>query len=111
MQRLTCVMFTNLVHYYSKRPCQCSASGQLAISLVTSLVPRLMILLFGMGMRLLVRMCTNYKMASFATDSSHRVLRIAFIDQGEVEAMKTPIGCRDPRCDKDQFCAKMTVST
>ena len=53
-------------------------------------------------------------MASFAMDSSHsshRVLRMAFIDQGEVEAMKTPIGCRDPRCDKDQFRAKMTVST
>ena len=35
----------------------------------------------------------------------------AFIDQGEVEAMKTLIGCRAPRCDKDQFRAKMTVST
>ena len=36
-------------------PVQC-ASGQLAISLVTSLVPRLTILLFGMGTRLLVHM-------------------------------------------------------
>ena len=36
---------------------------------------------------------------------------MAFIDQGEVKAMKTPIGCRAPRCDKDQFRAKMTVST
>ena len=36
---------------------------------------------------------------------------MTFIDQGEVEAMKTPIGCKDPRCDKDQFRAKMTVST
>ena len=34
-----------------------------------------------------------------------------FIDQGEVEAMKTLIGCRAPRCDKDEFRAKMTVST
>ena len=58
MQCLTCV-FTNLVHYYWKRPCQCSASGQLAISLVTSLVPRLTILLFGMETRLLVRMRTK----------------------------------------------------
>ena len=24
MQRLTCVVFTKLVHYYGKRPCQCS---------------------------------------------------------------------------------------
>ena len=36
---------------------------------------------------------------------------MAFIDQSEFEAMKTPIGCRAPRCDKDQFCAEMTVST
>ena len=31
--------------------------------------------------------------------------------QSEVEAMKTLIGCRDSRCDKDQFHPKMTVST
>ena len=58
--------------------------GQLAISIVTSLVPRLTILIFGMGTRLLVRMRTKL-----------------LIDQGEVEAMKTPIGCRALRCDKD----------
>ena len=34
-----------------------------------------------------------------------------FIDQGEVEAMKTPIGCRAPRRGKDQFRTKMKVST
>ena len=34
-----------------------------------------------------------------------------FIDQGESEAMKTLSGRRAPRCDKNQFCAKMTVST
>ena len=59
MQRLTCVVFTNLVHYYGKRPYQCSASGQLAILLVTSLVPRLMIVIFGMGTKLLMRMRTK----------------------------------------------------
>ena len=59
MQRLTCVVFINLVHCYGKKPCHCSASGQLAISLVTSLVPRLMIVIFGLGMRLRVRMRTK----------------------------------------------------
>ena len=39
------------------------------------------------------------------------VLWMTFIDQGEFEAMKTPIGRRAPRYDKDQFCAKMMVST
>ena len=59
-------------------------ASQLAISIVTSLVPRLTILIFGMGTRLLVRMRTKL-----------------LIDQDEVEAMKTPIGCRALRCDKD----------
>ena len=36
---------------------------------------------------------------------------MAFVDHGEFEAMKTPIGRRAPHCDKDQFHAKMTVST
>ena len=28
---------------------------------------------------------------------------MAFVDEGEFEAMKTPIGRTAPRCDKDQF--------
>ena len=36
---------------------------------------------------------------------------MAFIGQSEFEAMKTLNGRRAPRCDKDQFRAKMTVST
>ena len=36
---------------------------------------------------------------------------MAFIDQGEFEAMKTLSGRIAPRCDKHQFRAKMTVST
>ena len=35
---------------------------------------------------------------------------MAFIDPGEFEAIKTLSGRRAPRCDKDQFCAKVTVS-
>ena len=36
---------------------------------------------------------------------------MAFVDHGEFEAVKTPIGRRAPRCDKDQFRAKIMVST
>ena len=36
---------------------------------------------------------------------------ISFINQGELVAMKTLSGCRALRCDKHQFCDKMTVST
>ena len=34
-----------------------------------------------------------------------------FIDQGEFRDMKTLTGRIAPRCDKHQFCDKMTVST
>ena len=53
----------------------------------------------------------NYKMAFFATDSNHRVLWMAFIDQGEFEATKMLSSRRVLHCDNHQFCAKMTVST
>ena len=35
----------------------------------------------------------------------------SFIDQGKFVAMKTLSGYKAPRCDKHQFCNKMTVST
>ena len=35
----------------------------------------------------------------------------SFIDQGKFVAMKSLSGCKAPRCDKHQFCDKMTVST
>ena len=54
-----------------------------------------MIVLFGLGTRLHVRMRTTLKMASLQQP------QMAFTDQGEVEAMKTPIGRRAQRCDKD----------
>ena len=53
----------------------------------------------------------NQKIAYFVSDSNHRVLCKAFIDQGEFEAMKTLSGCRALCCDNHQFRAKMTVST
>ena len=37
--------------------------------------------------------------------------RFFFFDQGEFEAIKTLSVRRAPRCGKDQFRAKMTVST
>ena len=36
---------------------------------------------------------------------------MVFTDHGEFAAMKTSIGRRAPRCDKDQFRAKTTLST
>ena len=60
MQRLTCVVLINLVHYYAGRDRTSAVpGGQLAILLVTSLVPTLTIVIFGLGTRLLVCMRTK----------------------------------------------------
>ena len=48
-------------------------------------------------------------MASFVTDSNHRVLWIAFIDQGEFEAAKSLSDWEAVRCDENQFCTKIKV--
>ena len=50
-------------------------------------------------------------MASYATDSNQAELKNSFIDQGELVAMKTLSGCKNPHCDKHQFCDKMTVNS
>ena len=50
-------------------------------------------------------------MASYATDSNRAELENSFIDQGELVAMKTLSSRKAPRCDKDQFCDEMMVST
>ena len=75
----------------------------------TSLVPRLMIVVFGLGTRLHVRMHT--KSEDGVLRNGQQVLWMAFIYQGEFEAMKTLSSRRASRCDKNQFRAKMTVST
>ena len=53
MQGLTYVVFINLAHYYGKD------RARRAFRLCTSLVPRPMVALFGLGTRLHVRMRTK----------------------------------------------------
>ena len=79
--------------------------------LCTSLVPGPMIVVFGLGTRLHVHMRTTLENGILCNGQQPQsvVNLMAFIDQCEFEAM--PIGRRAPRCDKDQFHAKMTVST
>ena len=105
MQYLTCVVFINLVHYYGKRPCQPCVSQS---HLYTSLVPRPMIVVFGLVTRLHVHMRTTLENGVLCNGQQPQSVVNGFC---KFEAMKTLIGRRAPRCDKDQFRAKMTVST
>ena len=85
--------------------------SQLAIRLGTSLVPRPMIMVFGLGTRLHLHRYTKIENGILHNEQQPQSVVNAFIDQDKFEAMKTPIGRRALHCDKDQFHTKMTVST
>jgi len=77
----------------------------------TSLAPRPMTVVFGLGTRLRVRMCTTLENGVLSNGQQLGRAENSFIDQSEFVAMKMLSGCKAPRCDKHQFCDKMTVST
>ena len=60
MQHLTYVVFTNLAHYYGKRLKTMHVVNS-RFCLCTSLIPRPMIMVFGLGARLHVHMHTKFE--------------------------------------------------
>ena len=70
-----------------------------------------MTVVFGLGTRLRVRMRTIFENGVLRNGQHPGSAVNSFIDLGEFVAMKTLSGCKAPRCDKHQFCDKMTVST
>ena len=77
----------------------------------TSLAPRPMTVVFGLGTSLCVRMRTILENGVLGNRQQPGRAENGFIDQDEFGAMKTLSDCNAPRCDKHQFCDKMTVST
>ena len=73
--------------------------------------PGPMTVVFGLGTRLRIRMRTTFENGVLRNGQQPSRAENSFIDQGEFVAMKTLSGCKVPRCDKHQFCDKMTVST
>ena len=70
-----------------------------------------MTVVFGLGTRLHVRMRTTFENGVLRNGQQPGSAMNSFIDQGEFGAMKTLSGRIAPRCDKLQFCDKMTMST
>ena len=70
-----------------------------------------MTVVFGLGIRLRVRMHTTLKNGVLRNGQQPGRAVNSFIDQGKFVVMKTLSGRRAPRCDKHQFRDKMTVST
>ena len=83
------------------------AHGLLAISLVTSLVLRPMIVVFGLGTRLHVHMHTTLENGVLRNGQQPECCEWLLSTKVKLK----PIDCTVPCCDKDQFRAKMMVST
>ena len=77
----------------------------------TSLAPRPMTVVFGLGTRLRVHMRTTFENGVLRNRQQPGRAVNSFIDQGELVVMKTLSGCRAPQSDKHQFHNKMMVTT
>ena len=77
----------------------------------TSLAPIPMTVVFGLGTRLHVCMCTTFENGVLCNRQQQGRAENSFIDQGKFVAMKMLSGCKAPRCDEHQCHDKMTVST
>ena len=77
----------------------------------TSLVPKPMTMVFGLRMRLPVRMRTRLLNDVLHNGQQPGSAMNSFIDQDKLEAMKMLSGHRAPRCGKHQLRVKNTVNT
>ena len=77
-----------------------TSTGRNRISgtLCTSLAPRLMTVVFGLGTRLHVRMRTTIENGVLRKGLQPGRAENSFIDQGEFVVMKTPSGRKTPHC-------------
>ena len=79
--------------------------------LCASLAPRPVTVVFGLGMRLHVHVCTQLENGILCNGQQLGSAVNSFIDQDEFEAMETLSGRKALHCDKHQFCDKMMVNT
>ena len=105
----------SLSNYYGKRPCQPYSTVPAVLNsrfhVCSSLAPRPMTVVFGLGTRLRVRMRTTLENGVLRNGQQVSRADNSFINQDEFVALKTLSGYKAPRCDKHQFRDKMTVRT
>ena len=85
-----------------------SLSGNARAS--TSLVPRAMTVVFGLGMRLHVCMCTRLENGVLRNGQQSCSAVNSFFYQGKFEVIKSLSSWEAACCDEHQFCAKIKVS-
>ena len=77
----------------------------------TSLAPRPMTVMFGLGTRLRVCMRTTLENGILHNEQPSGSAVNNFFDQGNFEAMNTLSSLEAAHCDENQFRAKIKVST
>ena len=77
----------------------------------TSLVPKPMTMVIGLGMRLDVRMRTRLKNGIHRNREQPGSAGNSFFDYSKYKAIKSLSGWDAAHCDEHQFCAKIKVST
>ena len=96
MQRLTCVVFISFAHYYGKTPCQPCARGQPRLRWCTSLVLRPMIVVFGLGTRLRVRMRTTLE--NDVLHNGQQPQRVVLIEVCDIRSRDNTVSADVQRC-------------
>ena len=110
MQRFTYVVSMSLSTTTGRD--RSSRAGQRArFHACTSLVPKPITVVIGLGMRLDVRMRTRFKNGVLRNGQQLGSAGNSFFDYSEFEAMKSLSGWVAARCDEHQFHAKIKVST
>ena len=103
MHRLTYVVFISLANYYRKKPCQ--PCVMLLVNSrfrsCTCLAHKPMTVVFGLGTRLHVRMCTKLENGVLCNGQQLGSAVNNFFDHGKL-AMKSLSGCEAARSDEHQ---------
>ena len=93
----------SLAYYYNRASLAVHALINLRFHVCTSLAPRPMTMVFGLGMRLCVHMHTTLENGILRNGQQPGSAVNCFTNQDEFVAMKMLSGRRAPHCDKHQF--------
>ena len=110
MQRLTYMVSMSPFHYHGRdRVLVPAVPVRRSMCVCTSLTPRSMTVVFGLGTRQCV--CMRIRLENGVLCNGQQPGSAVDIFRVNWEAMKKLSGRRTPHCGKHQFRAKITVST
>ena len=107
MQHLTNVMFISLPHGRGRN----HAGQHMRFHTCTSLIPKPLTVVIGLGTSLDVHMCARLKNGIVRNGQQPGSAGNSFFDHSKFESMKSLSGWDAVCCDEHQFCAKIKART